>query len=286
MNCEKCGKTFTSKQNLNYHLSHNVCQKNIIKCDLCGSIFTTKNSLSYHVINKVCVKKSLQIKKKIQLKSQINVYEKLSKSELLVKLLQLEGKIDTLTENVGVIPTTINNTTNNNISVGLFFPKAYGNEDLKYIIQKMGDFMGPLIRNHTFNSIPTLFNQIHNNQQFPEYHNIYSTNEKSTYAMVSDGQTFRHHSKKTIIDQIIEDKRSILNQYVDENGEQLGEKVLKKYEKYQDRIDDDPEFRKNLEIEIGGLLLDMKSVIANDEKTRRLLDKVDAGQFELPATNE
>jgi hypothetical protein len=42
-----------------------------------------------------------------------------------------------------------------------------------------------------------------------------------------------------------------------------------------------PEIRKTLELEIGGLLLDMKSVIAIDEKTRKLLDKVSEGDFVL-----
>jgi hypothetical protein len=81
-----------------------------------------------------------------------------------------------------------------------------------------------------------------------------------------------------VIEEIIESKRSILNNYVDKNGDQLGEKVLKKYERYQERIDDDSEFRKDIETEIGGLLLNMKSVIANDEKTRKLFEKLDVPQ--------
>lgn len=70
-------------------------------------------------------------------------------------------------------------------------------------------------------------------------------------------------------------------QYIDNNGDQLGEKVLSKYEKYQDQLDESSEFRKELEIEIGGLLLNMKSLIANDDKTRKLLDKVIEGHYEL-----
>jgi len=66
----------------------------------------------------------------------------------------------------------------------------------------------------------------------------------------------------------------------------LGEKVLQKYEQYQDRIDEDMEFRKNLELEIGGMLLDMKAIIANDEKTRQLLDKVNDGEFDLLPSDE
>jgi len=84
-----------------------------------------------------------------------------------------------------------------------------------------------------------------------------------------------------VIDQIIENKRTILNEYVDSNEEHLGKKVLDKYEKYQNRLDSDSSFRRNLELEIAGLLLDMKAIIADDEKTRKLLQKVDEGNFEL-----
>ena len=87
---------------------------------------------------------------------------------------------------------------------------------------------------------------------------MYTQSERSSYALVSDGESFHYRPKKTIIDQIIEDKLTLLNEYIDTNGSLLGEKVLKKYEEYQNQIDGDPEFRKNLEMEIGGLLLDMK----------------------------
>ena len=197
---------------------------------------------------------------------------KVSYEELVKKVAYLEGENKALKEN----PQTVNN--NNNIIV---FPKEFGKEDMEYIKQKLGDVVGPLIKNHTFNSIPCLFNKIHNNKQIPEYHNVFFTSERSNYGMVSDGKRFKHQPKKTVIDQIIESKRSILNEYIDDNEDQLGKNVLKKYEKYQDRLDDDTEFRKNLELEIGGMLLDMKEVIATDEKTRTLLEKVNDGQFEL-----
>ena len=102
--------------------------------------------------------------------------------------------------------------------------------------------------------------------------------------MISDGKVFKHQPKN-VIDQIIESKRLILREYVDTNGDQLGEKVLQKYERYTDLLDEDVEFRKNLELEIGGMLLDMKAIIANDEKTRQLLDKVNDGDLDYVESN-
>ena len=86
-------------------------------------------------------------------------------------------------------------------------------------------FFGPLVSKKPFQSIPCLFEKIHKNKELPEYHNVYATSEKSSYALVSDGERFCNRPKKNIIDQIIVDKRSILNEYVDSNDQQLGEKV-------------------------------------------------------------
>ena len=104
--------------------------------------------------------------------------------------------------------------------------------------------------------------------------------------MVSDGERFRFRPKKNIIDQIIEDKRSLISRYIDDHADQFGEKLLQRYETYQTQIYENPEFRKELEMEIGGFLLDMKEVIANDEKTRRLLEQVEGGHFELPEDDD
>jgi len=269
MNCVQCGQQFTSKQSLNYHITNQVCQKHVKKCDLCNFIFSNKSALLYHINHKVCQNTTRSNGKKLTLKIK-QKYEDLSKKELLIKVAQLEGKVEALTDH----PQTVNNNI-------IIFPKEFGKEDIGYVQQKLGDILTPLIKNHTFNSIPTLFSHIHNNKLLPEYHNVYTTGERSNYVLISDGEQFKHCPKKTIIDQIIEDKRQILNDYIDKNGRQLGGKVLLKYEKYKEKIDDDPSFRRELEVEIGGLLLDMKTVIANDDKTRHLLERIDAGQYEL-----
>lgn len=270
--CPMCQKLFVSVTSLKYHISNQVCKNHNNLCSKCHKVFKSKQSYQYHISNNVCEKTQVTPPKpKLVLKKS---YNKMTRDELLLLLenAQLKGENKALKEN----PQNVTNT--NNVVV---FPHPYGFEDLKHIQQKLGDIIAPLIRNQTFNSIPSLFTTIHSNKQLPEYHNVYLNNEKAKYVMVSDGNRFSFRPKKTIIDQIIEDKRSILNHYIDENGDQLGEKVLAKYERYQNQIDDDSEFRKNLELEIGGLLLDMKAVIANDEKTRLLLDKVTEGEFEI-----
>ena len=270
LSCPSCVKIFTRSNNLNYHVNNNVCNKLKKKCHNCGHQFSTKAMLQYHVNNKVCEKKY-----KITLKPSIHdKYHNYTKEELMLKLANIEAKYESLQENPQNIQT-------NNIGNVVIFPTAYGKEDIDYICQKLGDILGPLVVKKPFRSIPCLFEKIHKNKQLPEYHNVYTKSEKSSYALVSDGENFNNRPKKTVIDHIIEDKRSILNDYVDKNEKQLGKLVLDKYEKYQNKLDSDPSFRKNLELEIGGMLLDMKSIIANDDKTRRLLKKVDEGDLEL-----
>lgn len=268
--CENCKKSFTTKQSLNYHVIRGVCIKSSKTCNNCGHQFKNIKMLEYHLANKVCEKKE---KPKIKLKKEfVEKYKDYTKEELLYELAETKGENRALKEN----PQNINNIQNN-----IVFPTAYGKESVDYICQKLGDIFGQLVKHQTFSSIPGLFERIHKNEQLIEYHNVFTTSEKSSYASVHDGKRFNNKPKKTVIDQIIEDKRTMLNNYVDSNESQLGKQVLDKYDKYQDKLDSDPVFRRNLELEIGGLLLDMKEIIANDEKTRRLLHKVDEGHFEL-----
>jgi len=275
--CPLCDENFTRSSSLKYHTIHKVCQKTTDKmCPKCGYLFSTKQMCQYHISHNVCNTDHatpITTKPKLVLKSN---YEQMSREELIHELTHvtgefnhMKGKYEALKEN----PQQINNI--------VVFPASFGDENMEHISQKLGDILKPMIINHPFRSIPLLFDRIHNNDKLPEYHNVYVSSERSNYAMISDGKNFKYTPKKTIIDQIIEDKRSILNRYVDDNGKQLGEEVLAKYEKYQNRLDDNSEFRKTLEVEIGCLLLNMKSVIANDEKTRQLLDKVNDGQYEL-----
>ena len=287
--CSLCHKILSGQTSFKYHVDNKVCQKpNKKLCQHCLRLFATPQMCKYHIDHNVCGWEnknktdcsSITPKITIRLKTK-QQYEHMSEEELIDQLEQTQDKLEQTHDELIKIkekykslkenPQNINN--NNNIIV---FPSAFGNEDMDLIKNKLGDILGPMIKNHPRKSIPILFNKIHNNDQLPEYHNVYISSERSSYAMVSDGKSFNYKPKKTIIDQIIEDKRSLLNQYIDDNGDQLGEKVLSKYEKYQDEIDD-----KELEAEIGRLLLNMKSVIANDEKTRKLLEKVNEGQYDF-----
>ena len=266
--CEKCNQLFLTKKGLDYHTTKGVCAKIKNMCVDCGVKFSSNQCYKYHVDHNVC-------KKNTQTSVKLIVQNKTPK-EMSDEIIRLKGQIDILKEHPQSI---INNNTNiNNIIV---FPQAYGTENMEHIKSVCGDILGKLIRKQTFESIPLLFAEMHNNNALPEYHNVYTRSEKSSFVLKSDGTKFKNHPKKSVIDQIIEDKRSILNQYVDSHEDSLGENILAKHARYQDTLDTDIPFRKNLELEIGGLLLDLKDVISNDNQTRKLLEKVNIGEFEL-----
>lgn len=60
--CKRCNYRFTTKQNLNYHLTYVKC-KLIHKCELCNKIYTTKTHLNSHFKTNIHKYKELILKK-------------------------------------------------------------------------------------------------------------------------------------------------------------------------------------------------------------------------------
>ena len=57
--CFECGKKFSSKFSVSYHMSKGVCKKEQdkeFKCTKCKKIFSEKKNLQYHTYNVVCDK--------------------------------------------------------------------------------------------------------------------------------------------------------------------------------------------------------------------------------------
>lgn len=284
--CSDCGKFLRSSSSYKYHIDHAVCKRGRSEpqCPYCHKSFSTTQMCQYHVDHSVCQKPEPEpepeTKKKLSLKVKTSPISQMSREELEHEVAQLRGENTALKEH----PQTVNNTNNNNI---IIFPTSFGKENMEYIKEKLGDVIKPILIEHTFQSIPQLIDTIHKNDKLPEYHNVYVANDRSQFAMVSNGKSFEYRPKQTIIDQIIEDKRTILNNYVGKNGQKLGRRVLSTYERYQEKLDEkDSPLLEQLELETAAMLLNMKSVIANDEKTRKLLAKVDRGQFQIGEETE
>jgi hypothetical protein len=267
--CERCDKEFITKQGYEYHVERNVCVKPDRTCDKCGHTFVSKVKLLYHLEHKVCDKKP---KHDICIKSITSSRE----TELLQKVAVLEAEKKVLIEN----PKTVNNQIN------FIFPHAFGSEQTSRILSKLPNLLYETLTNHSSRSIEYLTEQIHCNKEvFPEYTNVYIRNYKSPFALVSDGKRFQHKPQKRIIEEIIDSSMGMLQQYIDTTDDSLGHKIIKKYEDYCDLVDTSvndtkkSERRKDLEIEIAGMLLDMRPIIESDPTLKPMLDRLEVGEF-------
>jgi hypothetical protein len=110
------------------------------------------------------------------------------------------------------------------------------------------------------------------NPELPIYNSVKMTNKKESLIQISDGKKYIRASKKKIIDDLIENKRSILQKYFDENRDNYGKRILERYERYVNRLDDDEEAQKDLEIDVICMLLNVSDVIGSDDWSKKLLE--------------
>jgi hypothetical protein len=75
----------------------------------------------------------------------------------------------------------------------------------------------------------------------------------------------------------------MLQRYIDRTGDTLKQKVIRMCDDYFDLIDTTDgkksERRKELEVEIGGMLLDMRSIIESNPCMKNMLDQLEAGKM-------
>jgi hypothetical protein len=195
----------------------------------------------------------------------------LKRTQTLMKVAVLEAENRTLIEN----PRTVNNNIN------FIFPKAFGTEQTTHILSKLPNLLHDALTLHPGRSVEFLTEQIHCNRDvFPEYTNVYIRGYKSPYALVSNGQMFQNKPQRRIIEQIIEDSISMLQTHIDNNGDNYGQRIIGKYEKYRDLVEGESDLRKNLEIEIAGMLLDMRPIIELNPNIRKMLNQLEQGIYE------
>lgn len=274
MICSHCNKSFLSKKALIYHGNHNVCMKSPNVCGICGKQFTSNTALTYHMAHKVCFSQEKeQPQKKIKLTLKCN-HQHYTTEELLQKVSQLEGKLATLSEN----PQTINNNQISQISqinnqINIIVPPAFLTLDNGQTLMKhMPNLLHNALSKHPSNFISYLIKETNCNPNLPLYNSIKITNKREPYAQISDGEKYIYASKKSIITQLIENKRHILQEYVDNHGDKYGEKILKRYQNYVDFLDDEKEALKELEVDIICMLLNVSDLIGSEDWSKKLLE--------------
>jgi hypothetical protein len=164
-------------------------------------------------------------------------------------------------------PQTVNN--NNNIVVGGIITD-FNHEDVDHILKKIPDLLNTAITRHLTESVPFLTQEVHCNPTvFPEYCNIYVDKYNSPYAMVFQDKRFQRKMKKQTLDDVIETFIRMLGNYVDDHD--FGQKILDRYERYRDSIEEGGDHRKELEDELVGILIDFGELYKMDQISQRKL---------------
>jgi hypothetical protein len=268
MECPDCHYVFKSQGGFKHHVSEKICMKRYNTCNHCGKHFTDKRNYMYHTNNHVCDKIQLKLKTKVDEVDKIDNQQTITR--LTEENLHLKGQLEALIEH----PQTINNT-----KINIIVPPAFlAVDNYQHLSQQLPNLLHQAISKHPANCITYLIKETNCNPNLPIYNSVKITNKKDDYIQISNGKNFVYASKKKIISQLIENKRHILQEYVDNNGDKYGEIILKRYQNYVDLLDDeDKTAQKDLEVDIICMLLNISNLIGSDEWSKKLLNDLKIG---------
>jgi len=269
--CNYCHKNFASIYSLERHIKGDICKKkaNKNRCNKCNTKFSSKQMHLYHIENTDCSQVESHIQKP-KLKIQLKKDENETINQLLLKVSHLEGEVKTLKENPQ-IQNNIDKQQINNYYIEV--PPAFLTLDnLPTLMKMVPDLLPDALSKHPTEFVSFMIKETNCNPKRPLFNSAQITNKKDPYAKISDGEKFIYAPKKQVISQLIENKKSLLQEYVDNNGDKYGEKILKRYQNYLDLLDEDKETIKDLEIEISCMLLNMSEIIGSDDWSKELLN--------------
>lgn len=265
--CPLCSKVLSSQKAFTYHIDHKSCQKIKNKnkkwiCSGCNSQFSSRQSLKYHIDHNVCgTAHSDPAPATATAPAPIDNSD--SQSELIAKLQRENLELKTENRVLKEHPQTVN----------IVVPPAFLSVDTyKHFIKNLPQLLHSAISEHTTKCIPYLIEQTNCNPQLPLYNSVKLTNKKDPYVQISDGKKYVFKTKKQIIKDLIENKRSLLQQYFDDHRDECGRKTIEKFERYTDYLDGNDEAQKELENEVICMLLNVSDVIGSDDWSKQLLE--------------
>ena len=228
--CDKCGKSLSTRKNLDYHLKHNACKTvHKVICEFCNKEYIHKSSLDRH--QKTCPEKVAQ-------EEPVDT----DKQEIFTMFAKMQEQIDELRKENKELKSTktskaINNGNINNVNgdmiVNNIMLVGYGKEDLSKVDQ------ADLLRGMRsgFNSTLNLIDAVHFNPKYPEFHNVYISSMKNKYAMMYDGSNWALVMKDDLIDKLYDDKRNYIEENLDEFLDSLTRSQRKALHRWMDADD-------------------------------------------------
>ena len=230
-------------------------QKNTdILCEFCEKQFSRKDALSRHL--KTCKEKKKDDECKQSMTDLVNLLNKQNEQidKIQKELDKKNNQIDELIQKAGIQNSgTITNNIQNNIKI-----LAYKDTDLSHLTDK--DYMYCLNRSNM--CIPNLIKMIHFNPKNPQNHNIYISNIKNNYIMVYDGDKWNIQNRHDLIDDLIDENESVLEQKLEdwiENGKNYPE-IMKKFKRYLEKKEKDEVLNK-IKQEIKFILYNNRKLI-------------------------
>ena len=234
------------------------------QCKYCDKFYSKKSHLTRHL--KTCKEKKKDEENKQNLLNLVNLLNKqLEQKDFMNKQMieQLEEQREQIKEQNEQIKELIkkagvNIGTQNNIQNNIQI-LAYGNSDISHLTDK--DYVKCL--KHSNFCIPHLIKQIHFNPKKPENHNIYISNLKNNYVMIYNGHKWMLNDREESIQNLIDDKESIIEQKLEEwieNGNKYPD-IMKKFNKYLEKKENDKVINK-VKSEIKLMLFNNRDIVS------------------------
>jgi Txe/YoeB family toxin of Txe-Axe toxin-antitoxin module len=306
--CKTCGKIFADRSGLGYHIKNSVCKKNdkkqkvklvlkstyedlLAKAAQCEELLVEAAQLEESRVKAAQLEKSrvkvaqleksrvkaaqLEASHAAQLEAshvaQLEAFRVAQLEAFRVKTAQLEGEIKSLKENSQTVNNNITNTNSNATKI-IVPPEFLQADTYDNISRRLPNLLHEALFEHPANFITFLIKETNCNPDRPLYNSIKLTNNEDSFLQISNGKKYIYATKQSTISQLIGNKKDMLRQYVDINGDKYGQKILKKYQNYVDFLDDDKNAQKNLEVDIICMLLNISDVIGSDEWSKKLLE--------------
>jgi hypothetical protein len=232
--CEKCQKEFQKKSNYLTHINrkksciteeHDQLKLGKRTCQYCFDIYASPYAMKTHM--NICKKQPTEIDELKQIIVQLN--DKLTNAmieqnnKLTNELKEIKEKVD-----------KPNITNNNTFNVQNIIVVPYGKEDISFLTLK--DYKK--IFNKGCYSIPEIVKLIHCNDNKPEFMNVYIKNFKDGYMFTFDGQDWDIEKKDDVINNMIENKKNLLESKFEDYQDELPKYAIDMFKKFLEKSDD------------------------------------------------
>jgi hypothetical protein len=279
-NCVYCGKHFSYKHSVLYHIKNN--------CKRVKEIEEEKHKI-FEGLKKIEEEKEKLKEENQKLKSENQKFKdkmekklkelekdlakNIKKSNELNKTISNTTNIDNTNNSVRIennnIDNSVNNNTDNSVKIDNrtnnnqqnLYLANYNKEDLSKIDKS--EILAIMKRG--FQSTVELTRAIHFNPKYPEYHNIYIARINERYAMVYTNHKWRIMDKNELVNDIYDNKRDFIIQNLENFITQLDENKKKSLKRWLDRDDNDISI-KNTKNDIKMLLFNNRHMVMDKKK--------------------